>query len=89
MQPGGPQKVWMQSQTTYAKILKDEARNWQVAVLKQKIWAMGTSYELQEIYGMEQAAAAAKEKNVCLTPLREIHHYISDIHDLNDVVKPY
>jgi E3 ubiquitin-protein ligase MGRN1 len=29
---------------------------WSVRVLKQKIWVEGVSYELQEIYGLEQAA---------------------------------
>lgn len=59
--------MWMQSQTTYTKLSKDEGGHYTVQVIKQKIWAMGTSYELQEIYGMEQAAAAAKEKSVSMT----------------------
>ena len=29
-------------------------------MLKQKIWVEGVSYELQEIYGLEQASAAAR-----------------------------
>ena len=65
--PGGPQKVWVQSQTTFAQLAKDEEGKYQVRTLKQKIWVEGISYELQEIYGMEQATAAAKDREVsCL-----------------------
>ena len=63
----------MQSQTTYAKLVREETGSWRVAVLKQKIWALGTSYELQEIYGMEQAAAAAREKNVSSIASKDLH----------------
>ena len=70
--PGESQKVWMQSQTTYCKLHKDEAGVWHVQTIKKKIWAMGTSYELQEIYGMEQAAAAVKEKAVRVSAYSEL-----------------
>lgn len=64
LEVGGPFPVWCQAQTTYAKLRQDEHGAWQVAVLKQKIFVKGVSYELQEIYGMEGAkpggAAAAQ-----------------------------
>jgi E3 ubiquitin-protein ligase MGRN1 len=47
--------VWVQSQTTFAALCTDEeGGGFEVKVLKQKIWVDGVSYELQEIYGMEQ-----------------------------------
>lgn len=36
------------------KLIKEEDDSWGVQVIKQKIWVKGVSYELQEIYGMEQ-----------------------------------
>jgi hypothetical protein len=53
--PGAEQQSWAQSQTTFAALHKEEDGSWSVRVLKQKIWVDGTSYELQEIYGLEQA----------------------------------
>lgn len=44
---------WVQSQTTYAKFVKEPDNSWSVKVLKQKLWFEGEGYELQEIYGME------------------------------------
>lgn len=55
LEVGGPFPLWTQAQTTYAKLKQDEDGDWQVCVLKQKIWFKGVSYELQEIYGMEGA----------------------------------
>lgn len=37
----------MQSQTTFASLGKGEDGEWEVRVLKQKIWVDGVSYELQ------------------------------------------
>lgn len=54
--PGGEQKDWVQSQTTYATIKHEDDGGWTIKVLKQKIWVEGVSYELQEIYGLEHAA---------------------------------
>ena len=54
--PGGEQKDWVQSQTTYATIKHEDDGGWTIKVLKQKIWVEGISYELQEIYGLEHAA---------------------------------
>ncbi|KAG2483442.1 hypothetical protein HYH03_017696 [Edaphochlamys debaryana] len=48
---------WVQSQTTYAKLIKEDDGSWGLRVIKQKIWVKGTAYELQEIYGMEQKGA--------------------------------
>ncbi|EFJ51991.1 hypothetical protein VOLCADRAFT_103191 [Volvox carteri f. nagariensis] len=48
---------WVQSQTTYAKLVKEDDGSWGLRVIKQKIWVKGTPYELQEIYGMEQNKA--------------------------------
>jgi len=55
LEVGGPFALWSQAQTTYAKLKQDEHGEWQIQVLKQKIWVKGVSYELQEIYGMEAA----------------------------------
>jgi hypothetical protein len=59
LSPGGEQPGWAQSQTTFAALRREEDGSWGVRVLKQKIWVEGVSYELQEIYGMEQAVGAA------------------------------
>ncbi|MEW5309992.1 MAG: hypothetical protein WDW38_001829 [Sanguina aurantia] len=52
---------WVQSQSTYGKLAKEEDGSWGVRVIKQKIWVKGTSYELQEIFGMEQNRGSAVE----------------------------
>lgn len=57
--PGDEQKDWIQSQTTFARLVKEEDGAWRIRVIKQKIWVEGVSYELQEIYGLEQASAAS------------------------------
>lgn len=44
---GGPQQGWVQSQTTFASLGKGDEGEWEVRVLKQKIWVDGISYELQ------------------------------------------
>ncbi|KAK9836425.1 hypothetical protein WJX74_000180 [Apatococcus lobatus] len=59
--PGQEQKLWVQSQTTFASIAKDEEGKPVCRVQKQKIWVEGVSYELQEIYGMEHAAGFRRE----------------------------
>ena len=58
LKPGAPQRSWVQSQTTFATLIKDEEGHWMPRVTKQKIWVEGTSYELQEIYGIENSSAA-------------------------------
>lgn len=62
--PGEPQKLWVQSQSTYAVILRDDEGKLVPKTVKQKIWVEGISYELQEIYGMEHSVAAVKDKQV-------------------------
>ena len=65
--PGGQEKMWIQSQTTFAAIVKDIEGHFRVRVLKQKIWVKGNSYELQEIFGMDtsgHASMARAEKEV-------------------------
>lgn len=57
LKPGAPQRSWVQSQTTFATLAKDEEGHWMPRVIKQKIWVDGTSYELQEIYGIENSSA--------------------------------
>jgi E3 ubiquitin-protein ligase MGRN1 len=56
-QPRGglsPLQSWSQSQTTYIELRRDAASgHWSAHALKQKIWVHGSSYELQEIYGIE------------------------------------
>jgi hypothetical protein len=47
---------WIQSQTTYTCLTKtSEGSGYRVKVHKQKIWVQGVAYELQEIYGLENA----------------------------------
>ena len=53
----------MQSQTTFVGLYEDEGLLLP-RVKRQKIWVEGVSYELQEIYGMEQAAGSARPKEV-------------------------
>ncbi|KAL6767261.1 hypothetical protein ACKKBG_A39260 [Auxenochlorella protothecoides x Auxenochlorella symbiontica] len=55
LRPGEEQAAWVQSQTTYAALLREEDGSYAVRVSKQKIWVEGVSYELQEIYGLEQS----------------------------------
>eukprot|EP00959_Pyramimonas_sp_CCMP1952_P319199 6678923-Pyramimonas_sp.AAC.1 len=77
--PGGPLQKWVQAQTTYATLVKGEDGKYQVRVLKQKIWVDGTSYELQEIYGIEGTAGGSagagddtgKECVICMSELRD------------------
>lgn len=47
LEPGAAQKLWVQSQTTFALLGKGEEGEYEVRVVKQKIWVKGTSYELQ------------------------------------------
>ncbi|KAK9823998.1 hypothetical protein WJX72_006880 [[Myrmecia] bisecta] len=61
LQPGGEQKLWVQSQTTFATLVKDEDGSYLGRGLKQKIWVEGVSYELQEIYGMGEGASGASK----------------------------
>ena len=56
LEVGQKQQVWVQSQTTFACVAKNEEGQHMCKVLKQKIWVEGISYELQEIYGMEHAS---------------------------------
>jgi hypothetical protein len=58
LEVGQAQKVWVQSQTTFAALARHEEGHYMCKVLKQKIWVEGVSYELQEIYGMEHAGAS-------------------------------
>mgnify|MGYP001810807758 CR=1 FL=1 len=45
--PGGEQQAWVQSQTTFAVLHREEDGSYAVRSLKQKIWVEGVSYELQ------------------------------------------
>mmetsp|Transcript_32493 Transcript_32493/g.71011 ORF Transcript_32493/g.71011 Transcript_32493/m.71011 type:complete len:338 (-) Transcript_32493:259-1272(-) len=77
--PGGPLPKWVQAQTTYATLVKGEDGKYIVRVLKQKIWVDGTSYELQEIYGIEGSAGGTgaagddtgKECVICMSEARD------------------
>eukprot|EP00891_Asterochloris_glomerata_P009535 jgi/Astpho2/9535/fgenesh1_pg.00146_%23_2_t len=55
LEVGQMQKVWIQSQTTFASVAKNEDGHFCCKMLKQKIWFEGCSFELQEIYGMEHS----------------------------------
>eukprot|EP00878_Enallax_costatus_P002146 GHUV01002314.1.p1 GENE.GHUV01002314.1~~GHUV01002314.1.p1 ORF type:complete len:365 (+),score=80.41 GHUV01002314.1:265-1359(+) len=56
---GAALPLWIQAQTTYAKLKKDDEGHWGLQIIKQKIWVGGTSYELQEIYGMDSKLNAS------------------------------
>ncbi|EFN57168.1 hypothetical protein CHLNCDRAFT_143545 [Chlorella variabilis] len=60
LSPGAEQQPWVQSQTTFAVLHREEDGSFAVRTTKQKIWVEGVSYELQEIYGLEQSVAAAR-----------------------------
>jgi len=45
--PGGEQQPWVQSQTTFAVLHREEDGAYAVRAVKQKIWVEGVSYELQ------------------------------------------
>lgn len=60
LEPGCPTPTWVQSQTTYAYLIKEEDE-WTVRTVKQKIWVEGVSYELQEIYGMQDTGVSEKK----------------------------
>ena len=47
LEPGAELPQWVQSQTTYARVLVEEDGSVGLRVLKQKIWVKGESYELQ------------------------------------------
>lgn len=51
----------MQSQSTYASLRRDEQGGWACAVLKQTIQVGARSFELQEIYGIDQSANGGSE----------------------------
>jgi len=61
---GSPLPKWVQAQTTYATVSRGEEGEPVVRVLKQKIWVEAVSYELQEIYGIEQCASGASGSNI-------------------------
>jgi len=55
-----PLQSWSQSQTTYVALRRDAASgHWSAHALKQKIWVHGSSYELQEIYGIESCGTSS------------------------------
>lgn len=77
--PGSPLPKWVQAQTTYATLTKNSDGEYMVRVLKQKIWVEGVSYELQEIYGIEQCTSGTavtgddtgKECVICMSEPRD------------------
>eukprot|EP00741_Cyanophora_paradoxa_P009857 tig00001668_g9548.t1 len=69
----------VQSQSTFATLAKLPEGGWGIKVLKQKILVGGVSYELQEIYGIEQnaegdggeAADSGRECVICMSEPRD------------------
>lgn len=45
--PGAEQQPWVQSQTTFAVLHREDDGSFAVRTTKQKIWVEGVSYELQ------------------------------------------
>lgn len=56
--PGGALPVWVQAQTTYARMQRLEDGSWTASNVTQKLWVQGSVFELQEIYGMEPGRPA-------------------------------
>ena len=82
--PGCAQPSWVQHQTTFCKLRKRDDGSWGVIATKQKISVDGKSYELQEIFGIENCATGnpmggggggggdeGKECVVCLSEPRD------------------
>ncbi len=57
LEPGCELPEWVQAQSTYVRLVRDDDGHLGARVLKQTIWVKGESYELQEIYGMERSTA--------------------------------
>ena len=47
LKPGAPQQPWVQAQTTFAVLARDENKAWQVRALKQKLLVDTVNYEIQ------------------------------------------
>lgn len=47
LKPGAPQQPWVQAQTTFAVLARDENKEWQVRALKQKLLVDTVNYEIQ------------------------------------------
>ena len=80
--PGGlaPLEPWVQAQTTYVEFERSPTAGWTARCVKQKIWVNGSSYELQEIYGITEldnggvsdgVSANDLECVICLTERRD------------------
>lgn len=61
VEPGCATPTWVQSQTTYASLVKEEDGTWDVRPIRQKIWVDNVSYELQEIYGIQELYGGDKK----------------------------
>lgn len=69
LEPGCATPTWVQSQTTYASLVKEEDGTWEARPIRQKIWVENVSYELQEIYGIQDIYGGdKKEKGAVLPP---------------------
>lgn len=67
LEPGCSTPNWVQSQTTYASLVKEEDGTWEARPLRQKIWVENVSYELQEIYGIQDIYAGDKKEKSATT----------------------
>lgn len=76
---GGPLPSSVHSQATHAVIERKDDDNYLVRVVKQIIWVDGLSYELQEIYGIENSQGGSsydgndsgKECVICMSEPRD------------------
>ncbi|CAD7699300.1 unnamed protein product [Ostreobium quekettii] len=62
LEPGCATPTWVQSQTTYACLVKEEDGTWEARPIRQKIWVENVSYELQEIYGIQDIYGGDKKE---------------------------
>ncbi|CAM6089782.1 unnamed protein product [Calypogeia fissa] len=76
---GAPVPKWVHCQTTQAIIEKKDDGTFKVRVIRQTLWVEGRYYELQEIYGIENAGVgtgfdgndAGKECVICMSEPRD------------------
>uniref|UniRef100_A0A7R9VMS5 RING-type E3 ubiquitin transferase n=1 Tax=Chlamydomonas euryale TaxID=1486919 RepID=A0A7R9VMS5_9CHLO len=59
VEAGGELPEWVQSQTTYVQLVRGDNGVWHASHVLQKLWINGSTFELQEIYGLEPSRGSA------------------------------
>ena len=60
LKPGAPQQPWVQAQTTFAVLVRDENKVWQVRALKQKLLVDTVNYEIQVRSSVDRSSAVSE-----------------------------